>query len=114
VVTVLGGGAQLVQPVYLGDVAEAVARAVEGAPAGTYDLAGPDAMTLDDLVRLLNRGGDVRLRHVPAPLARALAWFWRGLPPALVDLLLRDRVGEPERATAALGLRLTHLGDIWS
>jgi NADH dehydrogenase len=112
--TVIGRGRQLVQPVFLGDVAEALARALQGGPAGTYDLAGPDVMALDELVLLLNRGRDVRVQHVPARLARAAAHFRAGWPPALVDVLLRDNTGEPERAVAAFGLRLTHLGDIWT
>lgn len=112
-VTVLGNGRQLVQPVFPGDVAAALAAAMEGGAPGTYDLAGPEWMSLDELVRLLNRDRDVRLRHVPGLLARALARVWPALPPALVDVMLRD-VGETEPATAAFSLRLTSLKDVWS
>jgi nucleoside-diphosphate-sugar epimerase len=113
-VTVFGRGRQLVQPLYLGDVAAALAQAVEGGAPGTYDLAGPEWMPLDDLVLLLNRGCDVRLRHVPALVARALAAVSPSLSPALVDLLLRDCVGETEAAITTFGLRLTPLGEIWN
>ncbi|NKC50812.1 complex I NDUFA9 subunit family protein [Ochrobactrum cytisi] len=39
-----GGGETKLQPVYVGDVAEAVARAVDGklVPGGVYELGGPD------------------------------------------------------------------------
>ena len=41
---VIGGGETKLQPVYVGDVAEAVARAVDGKlmPGGVYELGGPD------------------------------------------------------------------------
>jgi NADH dehydrogenase len=113
-VRVLGNGRQLVQPVFLGDVAAALAAALEGGPPGTYDLAGPDWMSLDELVLLLNRNRDVHLRHLPGLLARALARVWPALPPALVDVMLRDSVGEAEPALAAFSLRLTSLKDVWS
>jgi NADH dehydrogenase len=114
VVTVLGRGRQLVQPLYLGDAAAALAAALEGGAPGTYDLAGPEWMPLDDLARLLNRGRDLRLRHVPALAARALGRLWPSLSPALVDVMLRDCVGETEPAATTFGLRLTPLGEIWN
>ncbi|MBC2886221.1 complex I NDUFA9 subunit family protein [Ochrobactrum sp. CM-21-5] len=44
VMPVIGGGETRLQPVYVGDVAEAVARAVDGKliPGSTYELGGPD------------------------------------------------------------------------
>ena len=113
-VTVLGRGRQLVQPVFLGDVAAARAAAIAGGAPGTYDLAGPEWMSLDELVLLLNRDRDVRLRHVPGFLARAAARVWPSLSPALVDVMLRDSVGETEPAIAAFSLRLTGLKDVWT
>src|SRR5690606_3060757 len=41
-----------VQPVYVGDVAEAAARAVEGTvPAGIYELGGAERMTMREVMR---------------------------------------------------------------
>jgi NADH dehydrogenase len=60
------------QPVWVGDVAEAYARALDQ-PASiheSYDLVGPDVMTLAQIVRLTARG---RGRHrVVVPLPNAL------------------------------------------
>jgi nucleoside-diphosphate-sugar epimerase len=112
-VTVLGRGSQRVQPVFVGDVAAALAAAVEGGAPGTYDLAGPERMSLDELATLLNRGRDVHLRHLASPLARALAQVWPKWPPALVDLMLRNSLGETEPTMAAFSLRLTSLRDVW-
>jgi NADH dehydrogenase len=113
-VAVLGSGRQRVQPVFLGDVAAALAAAMERGAPGTYDLAGPESMTLDELVALLNRDRDVRLRHLPDPLARALAHLKTSLPRALVDVMLRDSVGDHERAATAFSFPLTSLRDVWS
>ncbi|KQP67431.1 3-beta hydroxysteroid dehydrogenase [Methylobacterium sp. Leaf111] len=51
----LAGAASRFQPVYVADVAEAVARAVEGhVPAGkVYELGGPEVETLESLVRYM-------------------------------------------------------------
>jgi NADH dehydrogenase len=47
VLPLFGGGETKLQPVYVGDVALAVARALDGAATGTtYELGGPEAMTL--------------------------------------------------------------------
>lgn len=101
---VLGNGRQLLAPVYLGDVVEAIVRALDpSAPVGRFDLVGPETMTLDDLVRAVN-GGAAEIRHVHATLARALGHALPRLTPALVDVLLSDSVGERGRAERAFGL----------
>ncbi|MFC4624359.1 complex I NDUFA9 subunit family protein [Daeguia caeni] len=58
---VIGGGETKLQPVYVGDVAEAVARAVDGKlmPGGVYELGGPDVQTfrywMEDMLRVIMR-----------------------------------------------------------
>lgn len=104
-VTVLGDGSQHVAPVYREDVVEAILRAGldSQAPTGRFDLPGPEVMTLDEFVQVVNRG-DVRLRHMPPVLARALGHVMPGLTPPLVDVLLSDSIGEPSRVERAFGL----------
>jgi nucleoside-diphosphate-sugar epimerase len=112
-VLVPGDGSQRVAPVFLEDVVSALmAGLVRGQP-GTYELAGPETMTLDELVSLLN-GGLARVRHVPARVARLAARFLPSLPRAAVDLMLRDSLGDPSRAVEAFGLSLHSLRDVWS
>ena len=115
-VTVPGTGKQAIEPLYIGDVVDAVLGAVEGAdaPTGTFELGGPDRMTMDDFVRALNRPG-VRIRHIPPALARLLAHLSPSLTPALMDLLLRDNVtGAPLAATAeGFGFTPHTLADVW-
>lgn len=57
----IGGGETLLQPVYVGDVAEAVARSVEGkaTPGATYELGGPDVLSfrqaMEEMLRIIER-----------------------------------------------------------
>ena len=113
-VTILGSGRQTVAPVFLGDVVSAIITALERDVDGTFDLPGPESMTLDDLVRLLNRDQSVPIRHIPAPLARLLPFVVRDLPGALVDVMLGDCVGDPSRVRREFGLMLTSLRQVWS
>ena len=111
--TVLGSGRQVVAPLYVGDVVAALEAAIAGGPPGVYDLAGPEGMSLDDLVRLLNRNPRIRIRHIPAPVARMLGRFLPSLPGPLVEVMVRDSLGDPSRAIAAFGLKLTSLREVW-
>lgn len=58
---VIGGGETKLQPVYVGDVAEAVARSVDGAlqPGGTYELGGADVQSfkswMKDMLKVTDR-----------------------------------------------------------
>jgi nucleoside-diphosphate-sugar epimerase len=116
-VTVPGSGRQLIEPLYIGDVVDAVLAAIgrDDAPTGIFDLGGPDRMTMDDFVRGLN-SPDVRIRHIPPRLARVVARLSPSLTPALMDLLLRDNViGKPPAETGRLfGLTPHHLADVWA
>ncbi len=111
--TVLGGGGQVVAPVYVGDVVAALEAAMAGGPPGVYDLAGPEQMSLDDLVRLLHRNPKIRIRHIPAPVARMLGRFLSSLPGPLVEVMVHDSLGDATRAIVAFGLKLTSLREVW-
>jgi NADH dehydrogenase len=67
--SVLGSGAQRYAPVFVGDVAEVLVRAAldPSAPTGTFALAGPDVLTVDEFVQVVN-GGPVKERHLQGPL----------------------------------------------
>lgn len=113
-VQTLGSGRQQIWPVHRRDVAEAVAAALVRGRPGVYDLSGPDLMTLDGLIQLLNRDPDVRIRHTPGPLARLASRFVADLSPTFVDLMLTARPGEPPaRVVAEFGLVQTSLRRLW-
>lgn len=106
-VTVIGRGDQRIAPVYVEDVAEALTRAAlePRAPTGTYALAGPQELTLDAMIELLN-GAGTRERHMPPSVARLLAHLVPALSPTLVDVLLRDSLPHDEPLAPELGMTL--------
>ena len=115
-VIVPGNGRQRIAPLYIDDVARTLVAALTepDAPTGVFELGGPEEMSMDDFVRAVN-GGVARIRHLPAPLARASAHLSRVLTPALIDLLLRDNVvaEDPAEVGAKFGFTPTPLAGVW-
>jgi uncharacterized protein YbjT (DUF2867 family) len=82
-----GRGETKLQPVYVGDVAEAVTRLMvnTGAPSQPcYELGGPQIFTYEELLRTIARHVGARTRLVPMPfvLWHALAWISEHVPGA--------------------------------
>jgi len=110
VIPLIGGGHTRLQPVYVEDVAEAIAHMLaNSATAGrTYELAGPDVYTMRELTEIVLRitGRQRLLAPVPFAVAEIQARLFELLPnPPLttgqVELLKTDNV-----ASASLpGLR---------
>jgi NADH dehydrogenase len=75
----IGGGTARYQPVYVGDVAAAIVRALEepGAAGKTYELGGPRTYTFAELLQMmLHETGRRRLLlPLPVPLANFMAFF---------------------------------------
>ncbi|MSP47792.1 MAG: complex I NDUFA9 subunit family protein [Alphaproteobacteria bacterium] len=99
-----GGGKTRFQPVYVGDVAEAVLRALaDPKTAGaTYELGGPTIYTFRQLIELMLK--EIKRKRclvsIPFPIARLQARFLQILPapPLTVDqvrLLERDNIVAP-------------------
>lgn len=112
------GGSTRMQPVYVGDVATAIADAVDGkAKAGaTYELGGPEVLTMREIIEAIVRIADRKPMLVPLSfgLARLQAAFLQFAPGALkltpdqVTLLERDNIVSD--AAKAAGLTLEGLG----
>jgi NADH dehydrogenase len=68
-----GGGETKLQPVYVGDVAEAICRIIErGETRGrTYELGGPEVMTLRQIYEFVMKCMETRRVVVPIPWAVA-------------------------------------------
>ncbi|MBX6424517.1 MAG: complex I NDUFA9 subunit family protein [Variibacter sp.] len=97
----VGGGKTRFQPVFVGDVAEAVARAAEGQakPGTTYELGGPEVKTFKELMEFVLETVQRRRLLVPIPFALASlgASILQFLPkppltPDQVQLLRRDNI----------------------
>ena len=106
----IGGGGTKIQPVYVGDVAAAVEKALNDPTSGgkIYELAGPRVYTFRALMEmLLKEIGRCRLLlPIPFALASLKAAFLQLLPIPLltvdqVRMLKRDNVPTP----SALGLQ---------
>ncbi len=110
---VIGSGQQRIAPLYVGDVVMALIGAITGGSSGIYELAGPDQMSLDDLVRLLNRNPQVPISHLPNWAARLLGAVIPMLPSAFVDVILQDSVGDSSLAKSTFGIKLTSLRSVW-
>jgi uncharacterized protein YbjT (DUF2867 family) len=93
VLPLIGGGRTRFQPVYVGDVAEAIHHAVSdpGAEGRTYELGGPRIYTLRELMQLMLQVIGRRRLLVPVPFAIAelQGLFLQLLPNAP---LTRDQV----------------------
>jgi len=114
----IGGGLTKMQPVYVGDVANAVADAVDGkAKAGaTYELGGPEILSMREIMETILAITDRKrmLVSLPFGLARFKSYFLQFAPGALkltpdqVELLRHDNVVSQTAKDA--GLTLEGLG----
>lgn len=113
----IGGGETKFQPIFVGDVAEAVAKAVDGdAKSGTiYELGGPEVKTFRELLELTLKETYRTRPLIPLPfgIARLQASLLQLLPNPLltvdqVRLLERDNV--VSAAAVAEGRTLEGLG----
>jgi len=105
VIPLVGGGRTRMQPVFVGDVAEAVAKAVDGQtkPATIYELGGPDLRSFRELMEFVLAVTERRRVLMPIPfwlmkLQGAFLQFWPKPPitPDQVELLKRDNVVSDE------------------
>ena len=117
VVPLVGADTKL-QPVYVGDVATAVAEAVDGntRPGATYELGGPEQLTMREIIEIILETIDRKRVLLPLPfgLARMQAMLLQFAPgdlkltPDQVELLKVDNVVSD--AAKSAGLTLQGLG----
>lgn len=109
----IGGGKTKFQPVYAGNVAEAIAAAVDRADVGgkTYELGGPGVYTFNQIYDIILKTIDLKRFKLPLPffVARPVGYIlgaiWRFVPPfswgflggppltgAQVEMLKQDNV----------------------
>lgn len=107
-----GGGRTLFQPVYVGDVAEAVSIALR-TPAlkgRTFELGGPAVMSLQDILDLIARETGRSFIYVPVPFFMldivGLLFGWLPFAPMTYDqakLLRKDNVVGGDEDAASVG-----------
>jgi len=106
---VVGDGKALFQPVYVGDVVEAVIYSLDNPSTigQAYDLGGPEVLTYRQIVERVQRALNTRRRliHVPVPLLRPVVKLMEIALPnppvttSLLDLLKVDNVVEHNALT---------------
>lgn len=86
----IGGGRTRFQPVYVGDVAEAIANALDGRakPGAVYELGGPEVVTFREILQktLAYSGRRRCLLPLPFALAKLQAALTKPLPAGLRPL----------------------------
>jgi uncharacterized protein YbjT (DUF2867 family) len=115
VLPLIGGGLTKLQPVYVGDVATAVADAVDGKTrAGAiYELGGPEVLTMREIIEVIlaTTERERMLVSLPFGLAKFMATFLQFAPGALkltpdqVVLLRSDNVVSDTARDAGLTLQ---------
>lgn len=97
----IGGGETKFQPVFVGDVAEAVLQVIDGkGPApGIYELAGPEQLNFRQVLEFILKTTGRKRLLVPIPffIAKIQAWFlqmwpWPLLTVDQVLLLQQDNI----------------------
>jgi NADH dehydrogenase len=122
VTPIIGSGRQRIQPIWIDDVAEYLARAVdlEAAAGRLFELGGPDAVSWNELWVRLKRARRSRRPsvHVPVRLMRLNALLTERLPgdiPLTNDLLTMlehgDNVVSDPSAVETFGLPLVPLDE---
>ena len=111
----IGGGRTRFQPIFVGDVAQAILAALSRQDGRTYELGGPSVYSFKQLMQLILRetGRSRALIPMPFALASLKAAFLQLLPNPLltmdqVRLLKKDNVVSPTAAGLAdLGITPT-------
>ena len=121
-VAFLARGKSLEQPIYAGDVVDAIVAGIELPAQGNVvlDLAGPESLSRADLVRRAGACIGTRPRCVSLPLAPVLGVAWLAerllanppVTPAMLEVLDHDDRIDPAPAAAKLGIRLTSLDEM--
>ncbi len=121
-----GGGHTRFQPVFAGDVGEAIAKAVDGdaQPGATYEFGGPDVLTFKELMQFTLATTERHRLLVPVPFAlmtlqaKVLQFLPKPpLTPDQVELLKTDNVVSPTareqgRTIEGLGIVPNSIGTI--
>jgi uncharacterized protein YbjT (DUF2867 family) len=120
VVPVIGNGRTRVDPVYVKDVARCVADAVgrEDAKDRAFDLGGPARLTMDEIIRTVQKvlGKRRPLLHQPAALMKILVRPMALLPnpilsPTAIDFILQEVDLDPKPAADFFGFAFRSLED---
>lgn len=126
ILPLIGGGRTAFQPVFVGDLAEAVARAVDGEARGgcIYELGGPEVVSFRQCMEIICRETDRKRLLLPIPwfAAKAMARITGWLPGAPITLdqvlqlqndnVVSQKAIEEKRTLEGLGVKPHSLASI--
>ena len=112
-IPVIGNGRHLQQPVHVADVVQVITVALHTpiARGKSYAIAGPQAVTFNDLIDLVGSAVDCRPRkvHVPLRIGLAVSWCMKalgtnmGVDPEQLRRLQEEKTFSIETAREELG-----------
>ena len=113
-VPVIGDGSQRINPVFVDDVAEVLAQAaVPAGPSGTYEVGGPEILTMEELLHTMLEvmGKDKPLVHFPVWMPKSAGFFAKALPkppisPDAIDFAIGDAIADTTTLLEAFDVRL--------
>ena len=119
-VPTFGNGQQLMQPIFVGDLARIIADALDKPEANdqTFEAGGPDRLSMDDVVRTaLEVAGKKRpIFHQPAAVGKLMATLLQLLPgppltPDSIDFITNEAVADNAALERVFSPKLTPLRD---
>ena len=111
-------GKQRMQPVFVDDVARAVAESLDNPAAENqvFELGGPEVLSMKEIVQPRSRRPAESGSSCPAPkfvmkLVASILQYAPGRPltPDAVDFITADALADPAEIEAKLGLKMTPL-----
>jgi uncharacterized protein YbjT (DUF2867 family) len=120
VIPIAGNGRTLFQPISVKDVTRCIVLSVERGPSGrTYEIAGPDQMTYDEIILTIKSelGMHRKLAHVPVPMMMPLAFMMEKVlpnPPVTRDqlrMLARNNITRVDSVRVAFGFDAMRFAD---
>lgn len=119
-VPVIGNGKTRISPLFVDDLGAHVAAAIsrDDLAGRTFEIGGPEVLTMDEIVRTALRVSGKRrfLLHQPASLMKLVAGLAQHVPgrpltPDAIDFITMDGAVDTTELVAAFGLPLTPLED---
>jgi uncharacterized protein YbjT (DUF2867 family) len=119
VAPVPGNGATLYQPIAVGDVIKCIEVSLERGPGNrSYDVGGPEHLSLEQIFNIIKSALGVRRRnvHAPLPVLLAASYAMSVLPnppvtPGEVVLLDRNNITSLDSVQRSFGFQPVSFGD---